>query len=185
MHHAASYALALRSQRLGAIGLFPAELGLRAAEVAVRRRLAVDRAGEIEHLAQAMRGEVEVRTHDLRQTLTRQAARAEGLDHDRGRLSHTDRIRHLHFALLGKARGDDVLRDVARGVRRRTVDLRRILARERTAAVTGIAAVGVDDDLATRQAAVAHRATDHEPTGRVDVVLGALVDPLRRQHRLR
>ena len=34
--------------------------------------------------------------------------------------------------------------------------------------MTGGAAVGVDDDLAARQTAVAHRATDHELAGGVD-----------------
>src|SRR5204863_1307897 len=40
--------------------------------------------------------------------------------------------------------------------------------RERAAAVTGHAAVGVDDDLAPGQAAVADGAADDEPAGRVD-----------------
>src|SRR3546814_15889222 len=68
--------------------------------------------------------------------------------------------------------------------RSRAVDLGRVLAGERAAAVAGPAAVGVDDDLAPGQAAVAHRAADHELAGRVDVELGALVQPLGRQHRL-
>src|SRR3546814_7637318 len=50
--------------------------------------------------------------------------------------------------------------------------------------MTRPAAVGVDDDLATGQTAIADRAADHEVAGRVDVELGLLVDPLRRQHRL-
>ena len=44
--------------------------------------------------------------------------------------------------------------------------------------MTGHAAVGVDDDLATGQTAVTHRAADDETTGRVDEVFGVLVDPL-------
>src|SRR5262245_51706571 len=178
------YALAVGGERLGTIGLFPGELRLRAAEMAVRRRLLIDRAREIEHLAQAVRREIEVLAHDLCHALVRQTARAERLDHDRSGLGHADRIRHLHFALLGETRGDDVLRDVARSVRSGAVDLRGILARERAATVTGIAAVGVDDDLASGQAAIAHRPADDEPPRRIDVVLRALVDPLRRQHRL-
>src|SRR3546814_13813636 len=70
---------------------------------------------------------------------------------------------------------------IARGVSGRTVDLRRILAGERAATMTRPAAVGVDDDLATGQTAIADRAADHEVAGRVDVELGLLVDPLRRQ----
>ena len=80
-----------------------------------------------------------------------------------------DRVGDLDLAAVGEARGDDVLRHVARRVRGRAVDLRRILARERAAAVRRGAAVGVDDDLAPGQAGVAHRAADHELAGRVDV----------------
>ena len=80
-----------------------------------------------------------------------------------------DRVRDLDLAAVGEPGGDDVLRDVARGVGGRAVDLRRILARERAAAVRRRAAVGVDDDLAAGQAGVAHRPADHELAGRVDV----------------
>ena len=76
--------------------------------------------------------------------------------------------------------GDDVLRDVARVVAGRAIDLRRVLAAEGAAAVTAHAAVGVDDDLAAGEAAVAVRAADDEATGRVDVELGVLVDQLLR-----
>ena len=58
--------------------------------------------------------------------------------------------------------GDDVLGDVAGHVARRAVDLRGVLARERAAAVTAAAAVGVDDDLAAGQAGVALRSADDE-----------------------
>src|SRR5690606_29215740 len=80
--------------------------------------------------------------------------------------------------------GDDVFRHVTAGVGGRTVNLGRILAGEGAAAVTGHAAVGVDDDLAPGQAAVAHRAADHELAGRVDVELGVLVQQFGRQHVL-
>ena len=63
--------------------------------------------------------------------------------------------------------GDDVLGDVAHRVRGRAVDLRRVLAAERAAAVAGHAAVGVDDDLAAGEAAVGVRAAELEVAGRV------------------
>ena len=83
-------------------------------------------------------------------------------------MRHADGVRDLDLAAVGKTRRDDVLGDVARRVGGRAVDLGRVLAAERAAAVTGHAAVGVDDDLAPGQAAVPHRAADHEPAGRVD-----------------
>ena len=81
----------------------------------------------------------------------------------------TDSVGDLDLAAIREPGGDDVLRDVPRRVRARAVDLRRVLARERAAAVRRGAAVGVDDDLAPGQARVAHRPANHELAGRVDV----------------
>ena len=99
---------------------------------------------------------------------SRQRARVERVDQHRHRLGHADRVRELHHAALGEPGRDDVLGDVARHVAGRAVDLRRILARERAAAVRRRAAVGVDDDLAAGDAGVAVRAADDESAGRVD-----------------
>ena len=100
--------------------------------------------------------------------LFRHLARAVRVDQHRDRLGDADGVGELHGAAIGQIGRDDVLRDVARHVARRAVDLRRILARERAAAVRGRAAVGVDDDLAAGEAGVAVRAADHEAAGRVD-----------------
>ena len=114
--------------------------------------------------------------------LFRNPARALGVDHHRDRIGHADRVRELHERALGEARRDDVLGDVARHVARRAIDLRRILARERAAAVRRRAAVGVDDDLAAGDAGVAVRPADHEASRRVDVDLRVLVHQLRGDH---
>ena len=50
--------------------------------------------------------------------------------------------------------------------------------------MTRVAAVGVDDDLATGEPGVRHRAADHEATGRVHVPLGGGVQPLGGDHLL-
>ena len=44
------------------------------------------------------------------------------------------------------------------------------------------AAIGVDDDLSTRQATIAHRSADLETARRVNVKFGVFADPLGRQH---
>src|SRR3546814_13190360 len=49
---------------------------------------------------------------------------------------------------------DDVLRQIARDIGRRAIDLGRILTRKRAAAVRGGAAIGIDDDLAPGDAGV-------------------------------
>ncbi len=81
-------------------------------------------------------------------------------------MRHADGVGDLQLAAPREARGHDVLGHPAAGVRGGAVDLRRILARERAAAVAGHAAVGVDDDLAAGQARVAHRPADLEAPGR-------------------
>ena len=106
---------------------------------------------------------------------------AEGIQGDGRWLRHADGVGHLDLAFLSQASSDNILGHVTAGIGRGTVDLGRVLAGEGAAAVTGHAAVGVDDDLATGQAAVAHRAADHELASRVDVELGILVQQLRRQ----
>src|SRR5690606_24921701 len=89
---------------------------------------------------------------------------------------HADGVAELDRALVGQTRGDDVLRQIARDIGRGAVHFRRVLAGEGAAAVRGRAAIGVDDDLAPGQAAVAVRPADHELAGRIDVPLGVLVD---------
>ena len=93
---------------------------------------------------------------------------AERLDHHPHRVRDADRVGDLDLGAVGEPGGDDVLGHVAGRVGGRAVDLGGVLAAERAAAVAGHAAVGVDDDLAPGQAAVAHRAADHEAAGRVD-----------------
>ena len=132
------------------------------------RRLLVDRPAQVERLDDAARRQLEVRAHQLADLLVGDRAGAGGLDQDRHRLGHADRVGELHHALLRQPGRDDVLRDVARHVAGRAVHLRRIFARERAAAVRRRAAVGVDDDLAAGHAGVAVRTADDEAPGRVD-----------------
>ncbi len=85
---------------------------------------------------------------------------------DRQRTRDADRIRKLQRAAIGEACSDDVLGEIAGGVGGRAVDLGRVLAGERAAAVRGRAAVSVDDDLTAGEAAVAVGAADEELAGR-------------------
>src|SRR5262249_43903299 len=62
------------------------------------------------------------------------------------------------------------------------IDLGRILAAERAAAVAAHAAVAVDDDLAAGQAGVALRSADDEAAGGIDEELGVLRQEVLRQN---
>src|SRR6185436_9939687 len=117
----------------------------------------VDRLFQAERPDDARRLEIEDVADRLADLRVVDVAGAERVDEDRHGLGDADRVGELDLALRGELRGDDVLRDVARDVRGAPVDLRRVLARERAAAVPTVAAVGIDDDLPTREAAVALR----------------------------
>ena len=73
-----------------------------------------------------------------------------------GGLSHADGVGDLHFTAIRQTRGDDVLGRMAGGMGGGRSTLDGSLPESATT-VTGHAAVGVDDDLATGQAAVTHR----------------------------
>src|SRR5690606_18600921 len=84
-------------------------------------------------------------------------------------LRNADRIGKLDRATISEPRGNDIFRHIARGIGGRTVHLRRILARERTAAMWRGATIGVDDYFAPCEAGIPVRATDDELACRIDV----------------
>src|SRR5690348_4737145 len=137
----------------------------------VGRRRGVDRLPKIQGLDDAVGRQIEHildGSHDVGLWNNRGS---EAVHHHRHRLRHTDRICELHFAPPCETGRDDVLRDPSRRVARGAVDFARILSAERAAAMSSHAAVGVDDDLATREPGVALRAADDEASRRIDMVL--------------
>ena len=96
------------------------------------------------------------------------------------RPGHADRIGHLHQTFLRDSRSNEVLGDVSCGVGCRAVDLGRILARERSAAVGSASAVGVHDNLAPGESGVTGGAADHELAGGVHMQDEAVVEEPRR-----
>ena len=146
--------------------------------MAVARSRRVDGRAQLEHFDQAVGREVEVGADDLGEERVVDRPRSLRIDEHRDWLGHADRVGDLHFAHARELGRDDVLGDVARHVRRAAVDLRGILAAEGAAAVTTATAVGVDDDLATSQSAVAVRPADLELASRVHEDLHAVMPPL-------
>ena len=123
-------------QHLDPIRLFPRELGFVAAEVAIGGGL-LDRSDAA--------GRASARCHCGRRSKCSATsvpmlssgitAGALGVDHDVHRLRNADRVGDLHLALARQACRDDVLRDIACRIRGGAIDLGRILAGERAAAV--------------------------------------------------
>merc|ERR1719456_2043185 len=94
----------------------------------------------------------------------------------------TNGVRELHKSTLRKAALHNRLSHLAADVRRRPVDLGRVLAGERTAAVRTPPTVGVDDDLAPGDTGVALRTADDELARRVEVEIRVVAE--QRQRRL-
>ena len=152
--------------------------------MSVGRGLAVNRPAQVERLDDFARLQLEVRPHQVRQLGRVQLRRAESVHTNADRVGHADGISELHFAALGQFGSHNVFRDVSRHVGRRAVYFRRVLAAERAAAVPAHATISVHDDFAAGQSGIAHGPADHEPSRGIDVVLGVLIQQVRRNHRL-
>ena len=135
-------------------------------------RLFINRAAQVEHTDDARGTEIEILTDNIHQLFIGNLSGAVCIHHDGGRTGHTDGIGKLNLTLVGKAGGNDVLRRIAGRIGRGAVHLGAVLTGESAAAVTGIAAIGINDDLASCQTAVAVRAADDEAPGGVDEIFG-------------
>ena len=155
-----------------------------AAEVTIGGRQLIHGMQQVEHARDRVGTQIEMLAYQLDDLGIADLAGTEGIHRHGGRLGHADGIGDLDLAALGQARRDDVLGHVAASVGGAAVDLGRILAGERATTMTRHATVGIDDDLATGQSAVAHRPADDEVAGRVDVILGGLGQPFGGDHFL-
>ncbi|BAS71861.1 Os01g0323775, partial [Oryza sativa Japonica Group] len=164
----------------------PCEVGILAAEMAVRRGLDEPVAAplEVEVDGHHPGPEIEVLLDDLEDLLVGDLAGAVGVDEHGERLGDADGVRHLHDAAAGEAAGDDALGGLPGDVGAAPVDLGRVLAGEGAAAVRAPSAVGVDDDLAAGEAGVAVGPADDEAARGVEVEDGLLVEVLVGDDRL-
>src|SRR2546423_4382574 len=184
LHHLEPLDTGFRGQQVRLVRAFPRQVDIGAAEVAVGRRLLVDRTAQLQLANDFERAEVEVLVDQRLDGGNRDALGAEGLDKDRHRFAHADGIGDLDLAMTGEARRHDVLGDVAGGVGARAVDLGWVLSRKASAAMPGVPPVTVDDNLPAGNAGISSGPTQHEAPGRVDMDGRALVEHLRRDHLL-
>src|SRR5690606_5092498 len=134
-----------------------------AAEVPIGGGLLVDRTAQVQRVDDRGGTQVEDLGDRSRNASGVDGRGAERLDIEANRTCGADRVGDLHLASLGKPGGYHILGDPAHGVRTRAVDLGRVLAAERTATVAGHASIGVDDDLAAREARITLGSADDEP----------------------
>ena len=174
----------LLGQLGGLIRSFPGELRLGAPEVSVGGRFLINGPAEVQALDDALGCQGEVLADEFGQLGRADLSGPESVDENADRLSYTDRVRQLNFRLVGQPRSHDVLGDIARNVSSRAIDLCRVLAAEGAATVPSGAAISVHDDLAAGQTGVTHGTANDKAAGRIDVVLGVLVEPLGGQYGL-
>src|SRR5690606_519681 len=117
---------------------FPGQPG--AAEVPVVGGLAVEGAQQVERADDRARAHVERLADELLRATV--VAGAEGLDQQGRRLGDADCVGELHLAAAGEPGLHDLACDVAAEVGGAAIDLRGILAAERTAAVARRTAIG-------------------------------------------
>merc|ERR1719235_1241177 len=122
------------------------------------------------------RAAVEGNLHHLRDGFRRQFStlRTVGLDEQRKRLRDADRVRQLHECAFAEAALHHGLRHLPADVRRRAIDLRRVLPGEGAATVRTPASVRIDDDLAPGEPSVTLGTADDELARRVDVEVGVV-----------
>ena len=82
---------------------------------------------------------------------------AKGIDGDGGGLCHPNGVGDLNFAAVGQTGGNDILGHIAPGISCRAIHFGWVFAGEGPATMAGSATVGVNDDLATGEAAIADR----------------------------
>src|SRR5215472_11606379 len=95
---------------------FPGEVRIGATEVAVGGGLLIYRTAELQRLDDAARSQLEVGADQIGDDRRIHFLGAESLNQHTDRIGYANRIGELHFALVGKSAGHDVLRNVARYV---------------------------------------------------------------------
>ena len=107
----------------------------------------------------------------------------KGIDADRHRVRKPDGVAQLYLAAIRQSCCHDVFGHIARHVGPAAVHLGSILAGERTAAVAGVTAVGVHNELSPGEPGIRSRAAFHEAAGGIDEELRVSIHHGDRQRR--
>jgi len=166
----------------GYVGFFPGEVWQVSAEMAAMSSVKINGSVQLQIINHRSRREREKLPYKLTYLFLAYLRGPFGINQHRYGLSDTDCVRELDFAGVCKAGSDDILRDVAGHIARGPVNLRGVFSAETAAAMASSAAVGIDDDFPSCQAAIGIRAAIDEPAGRVYVVNDFFIDEFFRQN---
>jgi len=137
----------------------------------------VDGFEEVEGVDDAGGGEVEVFSDQFGDGVFIEFCGALAVDMDGGGFGDADGVTELDFTDIGEIGGDDIFGDVAGHVGGGAVDFGGVFAGEGAAAVSASSAVGVDDDFASGESAVAVGTAEFEFAGGVDMDGDVVVPP--------
>lgn len=157
---------------------FPRRINIRSSEMAICGSRGIDGTLEPQPLNDRTGTEIDQFSDGIGNDLVGNNASGESVDIERNRCSHADRIRHLNFGLFCQPRSNDIFCRISCGIGGGTVYLCRILPGKSAAAVSGCAAIGIDNDLSPCEAAVAYRTADDKPTGGIDEDMGILLQEI-------
>lgn len=144
----------------------------------------MDRPAQVERVDDPLCGQRECGTGHHLKLLVRKVSRPMPVDQERHRLQLANRLGHLHQTSLCVPGCDEVLGDVPRHVGRLAVNLARVLARKRPAAMRAGIAVGIDADLAPGEPRYRLQSADGELSCGVDQYLEAFVAQVFGDHLL-
>src|SRR5690242_17944863 len=96
----------------GFIRCFPGEVGIVPAEMSVRRSLGINRPPQFQRIDNALRGQMEISSNQIRNRFRINLAGTERVYPNAHWLRHADRISELDFAALGHFGSHDILCNV-------------------------------------------------------------------------
>ena len=127
--------------------LLPGKVQFISSKVPVSRCLLIDWAAQIKHFDNTCRTQIKFFTDNFYQFPVVQLTGSKGIYHNRCRLCDTDRIRKLNLASLCQSCCHNIFCNISGRIGCRTVYLRAVLSGECSTAVTGISAIGVNNNL--------------------------------------
>ncbi|BAT76997.1 hypothetical protein VIGAN_01507600 [Vigna angularis var. angularis] len=166
---------------------FPCEVRVLSAKVSICSSLqepAIPTPLQIKVDGNHTRPEVKVLLHNLQDLLVRDLPSSVGINENRQRLRHTNCIRHLHDASSRKSTRHNALSSLPHNVSTTPINLRGVLPREGTTAMSTPSSVGINDDLPPGQTGVTVRTTNHKTARGVQVENGLLIKVLLGNHGL-
>ena len=152
------------------------------AEVAVVGGFRVNGATEAEMANDLGRAEIKGLVYGFLDSFEANFFSIEGIEANGDGMGMANGVGELDFHTIGEAGGDNVLGDIATHVGGAAVDFGGIFPTEGATPVATRPAVGIDDDFAAGETAIAFRSPDDEATGRINEKFCAPIEHLFREN---